>query len=43
MSNILLTLVFLFLLWIILFPQQHNVPPELEAAAVRLVHNEMAR
>ncbi len=38
MNRFVLTFVFLFVLWRVLAPPEPQVPPELEAAAIRIVH-----
>jgi hypothetical protein len=38
MNRLLLTAAFLFVLWRVLAPAEPQVPPSLEAAAIRIVH-----
>jgi len=40
MSRLVLTFVFLFLLWRVLAPPEPQVPPALTEAAIRIVHEQ---
>ncbi|MGE3529973.1 MAG: hypothetical protein AB7G54_11130 [Methyloceanibacter sp.] len=40
MNRLLLTAAFLFVLWRVLAPAEPQVPPSLEAAAIRILHEE---
>lgn len=40
MNRLLLTAAFLFVLWRVLAPEEPQVPPSLEAAAIRILHEE---
>jgi hypothetical protein len=40
MNRLFLTAAFLFLLWRVLAPAEPHVPPALEEAAIRVVHEE---
>jgi hypothetical protein len=40
MNRLLLTAAFLFLLWRVLVPAEPQVPPALEQAAIRIVHEQ---
>ena len=40
MNRLLLTAAFLFLLWRVLAPAEPDVPPGLQQAAIRIVHDQ---